>query len=128
MDKTIEEGHSMIKIIRGDSWKVNFRGMQKYSGQNFRGGYRGNLRNNSFGRDRNRSRDRQDLGNFKRNERSSSRLRSGWEASTNRDIIRCFKCKEYDHFAKDCPNISDTEKERSEQIKQMLNLEEDKKA
>ena len=25
-------------------------------------------------------------------------------ASTNRDRIRCFKCKEYDDFAKDCLN------------------------
>ena len=49
-------------------------------------------------------------------------------ASTNRDRIRCFKCREYDHFVKDCPNISDTEKEQSEQIQQMFNLEEDKTA
>ena len=34
----------------------------------------------------------------------------------------------YDHFAKDCPNISDIEKEQSGQIQQMLNLEEDKTA
>ena len=48
--------------------------------------------------------------------------------STNRDKIRCFKCREYDHFAKDCMNISDAEKEQSEQIQHMLNLEEDKTA
>ena len=48
--------------------------------------------------------------------------------STNRDKIRCFKCREYDHFAKDCKNISETEKGQSEQIQQMLNLEEDKTA
>ena len=32
------------------------------------------------------------------------------EGSTNRDRIRCFKHREYDHFAKDCLNISETEK------------------
>ena len=48
--------------------------------------------------------------------------------STNRDRIRCFKCKEYDSFAKDCPNISETENDQSEQIQQILNLEEDKTA
>ena len=48
--------------------------------------------------------------------------------STNRDRIRCFKCREYNHFAKDCLKISDTEKEQPEQIQQMLNLEEDKRA
>ena len=25
--------------------------------------------------------------------------------STNRDRIRCFKCREYDHFANECPNL-----------------------
>ena len=60
-------------------------------------------------------------GNSRRNDRSSSRLRLGSRASTNRDRIRCFKCREYDHFSKDCQNISDTENEQSEQIQQMLN-------
>ena len=32
---------------------------------------------------------------------SSSRSRSGSRASTNRNRIRCFKCREYDHVAKD---------------------------
>ena len=44
------------------------------------------------------------------------------KASTNRDRIRCFKCKEYDHFTKDYPN-SQTEKE-PEQMQQMYNLDE----
>ena len=35
--------------------------------------------------------------------------------------MRCFKCREYDHFTKDCPN-SETERE-SEQIQQMYYLE-----
>ena len=34
---------------------------------------------------------------------SSSRSRS--RTSTNRDRIRCFKCREYDHFANECPNL-----------------------
>ena len=25
-------------------------------------------------------------------------------ASTNRDSIRCYNCREYDHFARDCPS------------------------
>ena len=42
--------------------------------------------------------------------------------SINRDRIRCYKCREYDHFAKDCP----TSKEEGEiqQIQQMFNLDE----
>ena len=63
-----------------------------------------NYRNDNFGRGRSRSRDRQYLGNFRRNDRSiSSRSRSGSRVSTNRDRIRCYKCRVYDHFAKYCP-------------------------
>ena len=101
--------------------------MQNYRGQNLRGGYRSNFRNDNFGRGRSRSRQRQYSGNFRRNYRNSSRLTSGSRASTNRDRIGCFKCREYDHFAKNCPNISDTEKEQSEQIQQILNLEENRR-
>ena len=39
-----------------------------------------------------------------RRSRSPSSSRSGSRISTNRDRIRCFKCREYDHFANECPN------------------------
>ena len=52
--------------------------------------------------------------------------RSGSRASTNIDRIRCYKCREYDHFTKDCPN-SQLEKE-SEQIQQMYNMDEEQTA
>ena len=85
--------------------------MQYYRDKNFRGGYRVNYRNDNFGRGRSRSREGQYSGNFRRNDRSSSsRSWSGLRARTNRDRIRCFKCREYDHLAKDCPNLQ-TEKE-----------------
>ena len=42
--------------------------------------------------------------------------RSGPRASTNRDRIRCFKWREYDHFAKDCLNVSETEKEQLDTV------------
>ena len=35
---------------------------------------------------------------------SSSRSRSNSRVSTNRDRVRCFKCREYDHFA-ECPDL-----------------------
>ena len=36
---------------------------------------------------------------------SSSRSRSNSRTSTNRDRVQCFKCREYDHFANECPNL-----------------------
>ena len=44
---------------------------------------------------------------------SSSRSRSNLRVSTNRDKVRCFKCREYDHFANECPNlvIEDSDRE-----------------
>ena len=36
---------------------------------------------------------------------SRSRSRSNSRTSTNRDRVWCFKCREYDHFAHECPNI-----------------------
>ena len=36
---------------------------------------------------------------------SSSRSRSKSRTSTNRDRVQCFKCREYDHFANECPNL-----------------------
>ena len=33
---------------------------------------------------------------------SSSRSRSNSRTSTNRERVQCFKCREYDHFAKEC--------------------------
>ena len=36
---------------------------------------------------------------------SSSRSRSSLRVSTNRDRVRCFKCREYDHFANECTNL-----------------------
>ena len=53
---------------------------------------------------------------------SSSRSRSGSRASTNRDRIRCYNCREYDHFVRDCP--TSREERDLEQLQQMLNLEE----
>ena len=37
--------------------------------------------------------------------RSESRSRSSFHVSTNRDRCRCYRCNEYDHFARECPNV-----------------------
>ena len=48
---------------------------------------------------------------------------SGSRASTNRDRIRCYKCREYYHFAKDFP--SSREERELEQFQQVLNLDDE---
>ena len=29
----------------------------------------------------------------------------GLDVSTNGDCVRCYRCREYDHFASECPNM-----------------------
>ena len=41
--------------------------------------------------------------------------------STNRDRIRCFECREYDYFAREC--LTRQENRMAEQIQQMFNLD-----
>ena len=43
---------------------------------------------------------------------SSSRSRSNLRASTNRDRVQCFKCREYDHVANECPNLVPEDSDR----------------
>ena len=52
---------------------------------------------------------------------SNSRSRSGSRASMNRDRVRCYKCREYNHFARDCH--TSREERELEQLQQMLNLD-----
>ena len=62
-------------------------------------------------------------GNYRRDRSSSNdRSRTWSRASTNRDRIRCYACREYDHFARDCPNSR--EERDLEQLQHMLNMEE----
>ena len=78
---------------------------------------------NNNNRDRNRSRERTFVRNYRRDRSSSSdRSRSGSRASTNRDRIRCYACREYDHFARNCSNYR--EERDFEQLHHMLNMEE----
>ena len=88
---------------RYSSFQGNYRG---YGRQNNRGGYR-NDRHNDYNRGRNRSRERiitRNYGSGGDRSPSNSRSRSGSRASTNRDRIRCYNCRQYDHFVRDCPN------------------------
>ena len=58
-------------------------------------------RSSSQNRYKNRRQSRDDARN---RERSESRSRSSSHVSTNRDRSRCYRCNDYDHFARECPN------------------------
>ena len=125
MEKSIEKGLNMFRIIEEETLRrEKLKGAQNYRRPTFRREYRANHRNSNFDRGRSRSRDRKLSGNFRRNDRSSTRSRSGLRTSTNRDKIRCFRCREYYHFAKDCANVTVTEKDETKQMYQMLDSEE----
>ena len=128
VNEITEINQGMTEIIGNDFRRGSFRDTLRtnlnFRGQNYKGRYRENYRND---RGRGRSRERQYQGNIRRNDRSSSsRSRSGSRAGTNRDRIRCSNCREYDHFAKDCPT-SKLEKE-TEKIQQTFNMEEQQTA
>ena len=109
---------------RGNHFQDNARG---YGRQNSRGEYRNDsYRHDGYIRGRDRLRERSFSGNYSSNRvrnASNSRCRSGSRASTNRDKIRCYNCREYDHFAQDCP--TSREERDLDQLQQMLNLEEE---
>ena len=54
---------------------------------------------------------------------SNSRLRSGSKASTNKGLDKYYNCREYYHFARDCP--TSREERDIDQLQQMFNLEEE---
>ena len=57
---------------------------------------------------------------------SNSRSRSGSRVSTNRDRIWCFKCRDYDHFARECPvRLARETSRETELIQQIFNMNED---
>ena len=61
-------------------------------------------------RDRNNDRPIQSKQSTLFHRRDKSRSRSNSRVSTNHDCVRCYRCREYDHFASECPNMP-TDKE-----------------
>ena len=48
--------------------------------------------------------------------KTESRSRSSSRVSTNRDMVMCYRCRKYDHFARECLNtITDEDADGSEQ-------------
>ena len=85
---TIETGHiaeAKAEIEKRES-RNRYRSSSGEEGQGSR----------AESRDRNRSRERES--------RYTARSRSSSHVNTNRDRLRCYRCSEYDYFARECPN------------------------
>ena len=48
-----------------------------------------------------------------------SESRSGSRIGTNRDRVMCYKCREYNQFASDCPSSDSDQDELSQLVLQM---------
>ena len=83
------------------NYRYNTRGGQRYR-NNYNDYRRNNYRGQDYDRNRSRSLDRQDRNRRRDMSVSNGRSRSESRASMNRDRIRCFECREYDHFAREC--------------------------
>ena len=46
------------------------------------------------------------------------------QRQVKREKIRCFRCKEYDYFAKDCAIMKVAEKDQLDKMKQLMDTEE----
>ena len=103
----------VVEVIFGE---VTFE-----EGGNFRGRYNNRIdrsweNRKTWRQSRSRERDRE------RGSRSPSSLRLGSRTSMNRDSIRCFRCREYDHFANECPNLIPDNKDRESDSARSVSL------
>ena len=95
--RNCNEGNRGYGCGRNNFWRGNFQ-----RGGNFRGRYNNRMDKSWENRRtwrQSRSCERE------RRSRSPSSSRLGSRTSTNRDRIRCFKCRAYDHFVNECPNL-----------------------
>ena len=107
-NRYIQHGH--------DSRRGSYR-CQNYdnrSDSRDRGSFRRNFSIDKYDcTDRNRSRTRERSLTPRRNDRRhdspntnlGTRNRSNSRVTTNRDRIKCYRCRVYDHFANECPNV-----------------------
>ena len=108
-------GQNRQRFRQGNNWRgycsFSRNHIESSRGYGRRGNFqRGNFRgrfNNRTGRPWENSRTWRQSRSREREKRirSPSSSQSGSRTSMNRDRIRCFKCKEYDHFGNEYPNL-----------------------
>ena len=86
------------------NYGYNMQGSQRYQ-NNYNDYRRNNYRGQGYDRNRSRSLDRQDRSRRRDRSTSNGRSRSGSRVSTNRYRVKGFKCREYDHLAREYPTI-----------------------
>ena len=115
LGQTIGDNHWIGGENRRGKYRCQNYGTRGDSRDRGRGrvNYRGDFSNDrNSSRDRNRSRTRERCLTSRRDDRRyhspnlnlGTRNRSTSRVKMNRDRIKCFKCREYDHFANECPN------------------------
>ena len=111
------EGNRGYGHGRGNFRRGNFRGRG-----NFQGRYNSNRKDRNWKNRRawKQSRSRERDGDRQSQSPSSSRSRS--RTSTNRDRIRCFRCREYDHFANECSNLVPDNSDRQSDSTRLVSL------
>ena len=114
-NRSRNEGNRGYGRGRGNYRRGNFRARGNFQGRYNNSRIDRNWENSrTWRQSRSRERDRD------RRSQSPSSSRSRSRTSTNRDRIRCFKCREYDHFANECPNLfpdsSDREKDSARSV------------
>ena len=120
--KIIEVGQDMILVIEVVTCIIQ-EVIQGVAGIIIGNNRRGIYGNQNYDRNRSRSYERQNRDGRDSKSTSNSRSRSGSRSSTNRDRIRCFECREYNHFAWEC--LTRQASREVEQIQQMFNMDED---
>ena len=119
IDPLVEEGIKAMETITGKIIEIDQEAGDRsgnYPNYNRQGNTRPYHRQNAQWTSRNRSQSRSRNENYGNNQyrgrsrdrnprrQEGSRSRSNSRVSTNRDRVRCYRCREYDHFASECPN------------------------
>ena len=98
-DRHIQHGH--------DSRRESYRCQNYDNGSDSMDRGRQNFRRN-FSNDRTRERSLPPRRNDRRHDSPNANLgtrnRSDSRVTTKRDRVRCYRCREYDHFSNECPN------------------------
>ena len=93
------QGNSRPNYSQKTQWTFRNRSQSRDSARNYNNDH---MRGKS--RDRNNNRQVQTGQSILSNGKSGSRSRPNSRVSTNCDCVRCYRCREYNHFASECAN------------------------